>query len=234
MQRASKPELAPKLYLRPQFQDDLNAERLTEAIHQAFKRKGMPLAASATVSTIAESETWLVHDPESTLSFDIRADDDEMPVRSAATYTVEVQNAGTRWLIRDTTNVQTFLVQKNASGSLEGQQLIATMALKKEADENLEYLDIACEPEGFIYVLSYLRPGDTAKAYRLDIYNPDGSHLTRTPKNPDEPGVNAAKIAVDHWRTLFTLNYESYSGPGGRTEPSISQWAPSPPTPPKA
>jgi hypothetical protein len=29
------------------------------------------------------------------------------------------------------------------------------------------------------------------------------------------------------WRNLYTLNYESFQGPGGRTEPSVSTWMPS-------
>jgi hypothetical protein len=39
--------------------------------------------------------------------------------------------------------------------------------------------------------------------------------------------VNAAKIVVDMWRNLYTLNYESFLGPGERTEPSVSAWIPS-------
>jgi hypothetical protein len=41
--------------------------------------------------------------------------------------------------------------------------------------------------------------------------------------------VSAARIALDVWRNLFTLNYSTFKGPGGRTEPSVSQWMPTPP-----
>ncbi len=40
--------------------------------------------------------------------------------------------------------------------------------------------------------------------------------------------INAAKLAVDFWRNVYTLNYEvlPLSGPG-RTEPTVSLWVPS-------
>jgi hypothetical protein len=61
-------------------------------------------------------------------------------------------------------------------------------------------------------------PGD----YRLDIYAPDGSFLTQV------VGLAAARLQVDLWRNLFTLNYEIVQGTG-RTEPSVAQWIPSTP-----
>jgi hypothetical protein len=68
----------------------------------------------------------------------------------------------------------------------------------------------------------------------LDIYNPDGSFLVRTPDPRLHTAgnmqyVSAARIALDVWRNLFTLNYSTFMGPGGRTEPSVSQWMPTPP-----
>jgi len=78
-------------------------------------------------------------------------------------------------------------------------------------------------------VLKYLeagaRPTVAAGDYRLDIYNPDGSFLTQV------AGLAAARLQVDLWRNVFTLNYEIVQG-SGRTEPSLSLWIPS--TPPGA
>jgi hypothetical protein len=92
------------------------------------------------------------------------------------------------------------------------------------------------EAKGYIYVLSHKDTGGVVKDtdYALDIYNPDGSFLVRTPdpklhKSGNMQYVSAARIAVDIWRNLFTLNYATFKGPGGRTEPSISQWIPTPP-----
>ncbi len=85
-------------------------------------------------------------------------------------------------------------------------------------------LDVAVESKGFIYVLKFLNDGHQASDYRLDLYRPDGSWLSQT------PGVSAARITVDLWRTMYTLNFEQMVKPaGGRTEPSVSIWLPSTP-----
>jgi hypothetical protein len=86
------------------------------------------------------------------------------------------------------------------------------------------YLDMGIENKGYIYVLSHANDGHVATDYRLDIYNPDGTFLVRT------TGVAAARFAVDLWRNVNTLNFETLTGPAGRLEPSISEWIP--PTPP--
>jgi hypothetical protein len=90
------------------------------------------------------------------------------------------------------------------------------------------YLDIAAEFSGFIYVLS-----QTNSVYRLDIYDPDQSG---TDPISTTTGFNAAKVTVDYWRNLYSLNYEvlMINGslpPSGVTEPSISQWLPTTPPP---
>ena len=41
-------------------------------------------------------------------------------------------------------------------------------------------------------------------------------------------GFAAARLQVDLWRNVFTLNYEIVQG-SGRTEPSVAQWVPSTP-----
>jgi hypothetical protein len=90
------------------------------------------------------------------------------------------------------------------------------------------YLDIAVEFSGFIYVLSV-----NASVYRLDIYHSDqgGTEPITTTMN-----FNAAKLVVDYWRNVYSLNYEvlTVNGalpPSGVTEPSISQWIPTTPPP---
>jgi hypothetical protein len=97
-----------------------------------------------------------------------------------------------------------------------------------------QYLDIAAEFTGFIYVLSSSTSDQVSYQYRLDIYASD--------QNGTEPisttmGFNAAKVAVDYWRNVYSLNYEVLRLPNqlfpasGVTEPSISQWLPTTPPP---
>jgi hypothetical protein len=63
--------------------------------------------------------------------------------------------------------------------------------------------------------------------YRLDLYTPKGDWLART------TGFNAARLAVNYWRDVYTLNYQVLTLPDGSlpniTEPSVSHWIPSTP-----
>ncbi|MEO8014396.1 MAG: hypothetical protein ABI642_09650 [Polaromonas sp.] len=95
----------------------------------------------------------------------------------------------------------------------------STMALKPQSG-GIEYLDMAIEFVGYIYVLS--RNANTG-VYSLDIYTPTGQLLATT------NGMNVAKLAIDLFRNVFTLNFETIQPVGFLTEPSVSQWIPSTP-----
>ncbi len=90
----------------------------------------------------------------------------------------------------------------------------------------VQYLSMSVEPVGFIYVLSSAGAASRVTDFRLDIYDPRGNWMART------VGVAAAQILVDRWRNLYSINQEALVVPGGRTEPSVSQWIPSTPRPP--
>lgn len=95
--------------------------------------------------------------------------------------------------------------------------------LSETGGSGTEYLDIAVEFSGFIYVLS-----SSNSVYRLDIYNPD---QTETTPFCTTMGFNAAKVTLDYFRNVYSLNYEilmvnSALPPSGITEPSVSQWLP--------
>lgn len=87
-----------------------------------------------------------------------------------------------------------------------------------------QYLDLAVEYTGYLYVLSF---NQNTFVYRLDLYHPDqvDSNPIATTLN-----VNAARLMVDLWRSVYTLNYEVLQLPGGAaaglTEPSVSLWTP--------
>jgi len=93
-------------------------------------------------------------------------------------------------------------------------------------DAGVTYLDLAVEYSGYLYVLSYTGEAG-AYVYRLDLYTPAGDWLART------SGVTAARLAVNYWRDVFTVNYQVLTRPDGSlpavTEPSVSHWIPSTP-----
>lgn len=123
----------------------------------------------------------------------------------------------------DTRRVQAFDCFGNQVLHFDG-GTSAAMALRDTGAAAVTYLDMAVEATGFIYVLSFLGDGAAPADYRLDIYSPDGQWLSQT------SGVAAAKLAIDRFRNLFTLNYEALRGPRG-LEPSISEWVPVTPRP---
>ena len=121
-------------------------------------------------------------------------------------------------LEQDNARIQAFDVYGNPVPYFPNQAFFVSLQAETPAPV---YLDMSVTDDGWIYVLSYVNTGRTATDYRLDLYTPTGAFLSRT------TGVNGAKIVVDSWRRVYTLNYESFLGPGNRTEPSVSQWIPS-------
>jgi hypothetical protein len=109
------------------------------------------------------------------------------------------------------------------------------------------YLDITAVGDDkltYIYVLYYTGNGGSPADYHMAIYQygttkPDSNPLVTTDSIP------VAKIAVDMWHTLYTLNFQmmtdgkgnpagpknSTTGPNGRTVPSASMWLPPVPKP---
>lgn len=91
----------------------------------------------------------------------------------------------------------------------------------KQETSSVSYLDINIESKGFIYILKHLGSDpENSDTYYLDIYDP-------TSVDPNLPivstdGVSAAKFKVDHWRRVYSLNYETNTD----NEPTISVWIP--------
>ncbi len=115
--------------------------------------------------------------------------------------------------------VQAFDAIGNSVSLFQGKST-PLMVLKPEADGvTATYLDLAVEGLGYLFVLSYVSNGSTPSDYRLDVYSPNGDFIART------GSVAAARIAVDLFRTVYTLNYEPVVG-APKVEPSVSQWLP--------
>lgn len=194
-----------------------------------FTAADVTLSPDATVSVVTAGSAWTVNDPVSGVTYDITTEAD-LDVFHAAAFDVQVKAPNGEWLVRDKTNTYSFDIKPNAANSaLIAQQLISTLPLKDPASTSITYLDIGTETKGFIYVLSHSGTGSALSDYHLDIYNPDGSWLCRTPSDDTSPGVNGGRLVVDQWRNVYTLNFESFLGPGNRTEPSVSTWIPSTP-----
>ena len=119
--------------------------------------------------------------------------------------------------------VRAFDVKGNPVNCFTGGASVT--GLHPEGTATVVVADLSIESKGYLYILKYLEPASgqvLASDYRLDIYNPDGTFLAQV------PGLAAARLHVDLWRNLFTLNYEILAG-SGRTEPSVAQWIPSTP-----
>jgi hypothetical protein len=147
------------------------------------------------------------------------------PVAVAATPNagVIVLEPGDSSLAGGGARLQSFDLAGNPAPIFAGKSAVA--ALKDEGRAPVTLLDLAVESRGYIYVLKYLNDGSQLADYRLDLYNPDGSWLSQT------ASLSAARMAVDLWRTLYTLDFATLAKPGGGgTEPSVSIWLPSAPT----
>lgn len=153
---------------------------------------------------------------------------------------VQVRTPGGLWILYDSDSSLSYKISTDpdAQSELAAIRYEPTLELHLgEPGERSTYLDLAVEARGYIYVLSYAGTGSQVSDYQLDLYEPTGKWLSRTPDRSIEPnarGVNGARMIVDLWRNLYTLNFEWFPGPGGRTEPSISAWTPTTPASPNA
>ncbi len=224
--------LAPLLSLPDTVRAALDAGSITGEMLDAFRQAGVPLSDAAKVGKTSDG-LWLMSDGG---TYDLRYDGEglgDVDVYRGISLDIEVKGAGAEWLLRDRTNTLTFDVKTPTAGAtgLQARQLVSVMGLKDPVSTAVTYLDVAMETKGFIYVLSYLKPASgplSPSDYRLDLYNPDGTPVTPDPALHNGE-VNAARMTVDQWRTVFTLNYEQMEGPAGRPEPTISQWIPTTP-----
>lgn len=183
-------------------EEELNRGVIPDAVKQALATRSITLSAGATLSS------------------DV---------------VVTIVEQGAEWKIMDRVTAQAYRIYKDPADTAHLKALYLnpiTDLYEPDPSGTVQYLDIAAEMKGYIYLLSYTGDGSNVGDYRLDIYKPTGEWLTRTPdtaKDPKATGVNGGKLVVDMWRSMFTLNFEHFQGPGGRTEPSVSMWLPTTP-----
>ena len=126
-------------------------------------------------------------------------------------------------ILKDSTannRIQAFDLGGNPVPFFKGQNSPYFMQLP--VTECATYLDLAVEFTGYLSVLSR---NPESPDFRLDIYHPAQSDTQPTCTTT---GINAARLTVDLWRNVYTLNYEVLKLPSGEippiTEPSVSFW----------
>jgi hypothetical protein len=192
--------------------------------------------------------------------------DNEMPVARA--YAGEAHNRDRRGLLFNPIAVGcaydgTILVLEDAKYSTGSEDVIVSRIqafdlfgnpvnrfnngtspfLEIAEEKSIRYLDLAVvgtEKQTYIYVLYFRGTGESAADYHMTIYQygSDGAKLKNPLVTTDK--VAAARLTVDMWHTMYTLNYDMVrdasgkvagpagegTGPGGRTVPSVSEWLP--------
>ncbi|CCD94895.1 conserved membrane hypothetical protein [Bradyrhizobium sp. ORS 375] len=233
-QRNVTPALAPLFSGDADSASALDNKTVDASLSKAFAAANCPLPADTGKISVAVTQPgalWFITDTSHNATYDVRLTTDHQGARHlfvyrSASLIITVKAPGSEWMVADAVNAMTFDVKQAASSAttLHVQQLVATMSLRKQTG-NVTYQDVATETKGYIYVLASVAPASGSTVYQLDIYNPDGTALLATPQT----GMNAAKLAVDQWRSLFTLDYDTVLGPGARTEPGVTVWIPSTP-----
>ena len=242
--------LSHAFFITKNFVETLNAKSITEELKQAFADQGIYLCvdtiideetgeskSTAEIEVVKEDEKWKLHDNGRGYTYNLRVQEDEILVTNDySDAVVKVREEGREWLIEDKDHTMAYLAKVIGAQSnvVSVYQYISYMNLYNPVDTKKQtYLDFSIESKGYLYVLSYVDAGTKETDYYLDIYNPDGSFLVRTPDETLCVGtpqhVNAAKIDVDEFRTMHTLNFEKMTGKHGYTEPTISQWIPTTP-----
>ncbi len=231
----------------------LNAGVMTQSIIDAFSSNKLYLAyltdsdgktikpdpkKTAFITVVTQGKQWNVVDPSRNYTYILSLENGVILVSDQLNNTqIIILTKDTSWQLKDLAGGKSYLLNINAE-NIDVFEYISYFNVNPN-NEPLSYLDVAIESKGYIYVLAYNNDLVTGgnipnNAYVLDVYTPLGEHLFRTPDAKLSGASNmqyiaAGKIALDIWRNLFSLNYEKLLGPGGRTEPSISQWTPTPP-----
>ena len=229
--------------LPPPLAKDLDGGAMTPALFDAFSDEGVTLSQGTgpgdgtSIQVVEAGKRWMFKDAgrgRAYLATAASSGAAPMVYAVLSNVQVEARAKGLRWIVRDRDSARAWdlRVSETRAGTISVCDFLSTLPLRPTPGKTASYLDLATESKGYIYVLSYVNDGSSPADYLLDIYDPDGAFVCRTPDarvTSTPQNVAAARLAVDVWRNLFTLNYEKTIGPGGRTEPSISHWFPSPP-----
>jgi hypothetical protein len=216
--------------------DPLIAALATLQIYLAYEPTDMRNPKlSAQIQVVQAGKSWIITDPRQHAWQILRKDDSLVVYERPVEVEVEVQKPGARWLLSDRyLNRAWMLKTATRDGALvDVFRCLTYFHLKPGPEEKpLNYLDMAVESQGYMYVLSSINDGSATTDYLLDVYDPEGTFLFRSPdasKTTNPQNIVAGRIAVNIFRDLYALNYETLSGPGGRVQPGLAHWIPTPP-----
>lgn len=218
--------------LDPALTSVFAAGTVTKELRSNLAAHGMRVSTQTTIETVTAGSRWVLHDNLEKRRYLVVADGSGLTASDTmSNVKVTTRTAGQRWIVDDPDTAHTYDLRL-AGDTIDVYEFLSYMRLKGvEGSTSVQYIDIATEARGFIYVLLYKDNGANASDYFLDIYEPDGTFLCRTP-NPrlgTTQHVAAARLVIDIWRNAYTLNYEALLGAAGRIEPSIGHWMPTPP-----
>ncbi|HZW53657.1 MAG TPA: hypothetical protein VFF00_06465 [Candidatus Elarobacter sp.] len=189
-------------------------------------------AVSAYIIVDVPGRDWTIVDNGRQRAYRIRNESGVLAVyRTVAQYRIHVVTIGARWEIVDEQTADTYEVVPVGTSEYEVRSRLSFFPLADET-EDVVYLDLGVEAQGYTYVLSHTGDGTRTTDFRLDIYAPDGSFVSRTPdRNVTRTPQNvvAAKIAVGIWRDVYGVTYEAMRGLDDAPEPVIAHWVPTPP-----
>ena len=189
---------------------------------------------SATIAVVAAGSSWIIKDPRGMAWQLLKAGTNLSVSSRVIDARVEVIAEGKIWQITEKRGLQSWkLIPSTAA---PGQTLVSLalsfFPLRAPRRGSVAYLDMAAEAQGYIYVMSYTGDGSDPADYLLDVYAPDGTFCFRSP----DPSVTAApqnvvagRIAVDVWRNIYGLSYETLTSPTGAPQPVVGHWNPTPP-----
>ncbi|MHA6195111.1 hypothetical protein ACX3YG_12145 [Pseudomonas wadenswilerensis] len=191
-------------------------------------------ALSAQISVVTAGQRWTLSDPRG-FTWQIVLQDGTLNVfHRLDKVQVQVITPGQEWLVIDQNTQDAWKLQP--STAQPGQSLVYTalsfFPLKSMRVGNFEFLDMAVEARGYVYVLSCSANGSEPSNYVLDVYAPDGSFCFRSPdpsKTSTPQNLVAGKLTVDIWRNIYGLTYETLVAPSGAPQPGVGHWVPTPP-----
>jgi len=191
---------------------------------------------SSYIEVVESGNAWTVVDPGRNYSYNVMLNENVLLVYDVINeVVVNVEEQNKKWIVQDLKGAKSYLaiVMEDDKDKIHFYEYLSYLFLYSPRNNLDTYLDFSVEAKGYIYVLSYQNAGEQESDYFMDIYNPDGSFLVRTPDErlqPEKPQyLNAARFEVDEFRNVHTLNYEKMQGKQGYTEPTISEWIPTPP-----